>query len=55
MRNALVFIFLSFFSFRCLAQVASPIAITTQEGLPSNVVYQSLEDKHGFLLIATDQ
>ncbi|HOZ51066.1 MAG TPA: histidine kinase [Chitinophagaceae bacterium] len=55
MRNALVFIFLVSYSLRCIAQVASPIAITTQEGLPSNAIYQSLEDQHGFLWIATDQ
>lgn len=38
-----------------LAQQSPPVHYTTKEGLPSNVVYQSLEDNDGFLWLATDQ
>lgn len=38
-----------------LAQQKPATVFTTANGLPSNAIYQTLEDNHGFLWIATDQ
>ncbi len=54
MRFILSFSFLFFFLHPCIAQPTSYSSFTVNDGLPSNYVYGSIEDNHGFLWIATD-
>ena len=55
MRSIILLIFNVCFLFPCVAQRQSITVFTTEQGLPSNVTYQCLEDNKGFLWIATDQ
>lgn len=55
MRTLLILLISCLQAVYCLAQQGPSFHYTTKEGLPSNVVYQSLEDNDGFLWLATDQ
>ncbi len=55
MRSIILLIFIFCFLFPCVAQRQSITVFTTEQGLPSNVTYQCLEDDKGFLWIGTDQ
>ena len=54
MRFIISFFFLLFFFHPCSGQPTSYSSFTVNDGLPSNFVYGSIEDNHGFLWIATD-
>lgn len=54
MRYVIAIVFCCFVTF-CLAQQKNYTAFTVNDGLPSNHVYQCVEDNHGFLWIATDE
>ena len=55
MRSLAQCLLICLLSCRCLGQGAVMSIFTTEHGLPSNVVYQTLEDDLGFLWVATDQ
>ncbi len=54
MRVIISFFLLFFFLQPCSTQPTSYSSFTVKDGLPSNLVYGSIEDNHGFLWIATD-
>jgi ligand-binding sensor domain-containing protein len=53
-RHLLLLLFIVLPLTECLAQHSGYKAFTTENGLPSNHVYQCVEDDHGFLWVATD-
>ena len=44
----------AFYMGQCFSQSTQTIFYTTKDGLPSNSIYKSILDNHGFLWIATD-
>lgn len=54
MRFAVLLLLIFFISLTCHAQQSKYTAFTVSDGLPSNNVYKCLEDKSGFLWVATD-
>jgi ligand-binding sensor domain-containing protein len=54
MRYVIAIVFCCFVTF-CSAQQKNYTAFTVNDGLPSNHVYQCVEDNYGFLWIATDE
>lgn len=54
MRFAVFLLLIFFISLACHAQQLKYTAFTVSDGLPSNNVYKCLEDKSGFLWVATD-
>ncbi len=55
MRSFILICFVVSSAFACLAQHKAMNVYTTEQGLPSNVTYQTLEDNRGFLWVTTDQ
>ena len=55
MLRKLILIVCCLYALKSEAQPHLKQSLTTASGLPSNAVYQTLEDRRGFLWIATDQ